>query len=273
MINRVGVVQMVSSANIEDNLSVVHGFFRDAEELKVDLLVLPENFAYMGKSEADKLQVAEHEGSGPIQDAISKLAKQHNIWVIAGTIALKTRGRRIRASSLVFDGQGQMVARYDKIHLFDVSVSATEAHQESAVIEPGNKPVIVDTPLGRVGLSVCYDLRFPELYQLYLDKGVQILSVPSAFTAVTGKAHWQTLLKARAIENLSYVLAPNQGGLHESGRQTYGHSMIIEPWGHVMSIVQEGRGMIVSDIDLNKQLQLRRQFPCHEHHVLNKVTL
>ena len=271
MTNRVGVVQMVSSATVEDNLDIVKRFFDDARELGVELVVLPENFAFMGQNEVDKKQIAEEYGSGPIQDAISKIARQHEVWVIAGTIALKGQGSRIRASSIVYDDKGKTVDRYDKIHLFDVRVSPTESHQESLAIEPGTTPVVVDTPIGRVGLSVCYDLRFPELYQLYLNKGAQILSIPSAFTAVTGEAHWETLLKARAIENLSFVLAPNQGGLHESGRKTFGHSMIIEPWGQVLSTIQEGSGMIVSDIDLDKQAELRKQFPCHEHHVLNKL--
>lgn len=169
---------------------------------------------------------------------------------------------------MVFDNNGLCAARYDKIHLFDVRVSEQEAHQESATVDRGDELVVVDTPIGQVGLSVCYDLRFPELYRQLVQRGAELLSIPSAFTAVTGVAHWEVLLRARAIENLSYVIAPNQGGQHENGRQTYGHSMVIEPWGKVVAQQETGEGIVIADIDLQRLQQLRQQFPSNEHHVL-----
>lgn len=265
---RVAVVQMVSTANVKNNLSKLDAFFSNARDEGVELLVLPENFAFMGVNETDKLSVAEEVGEGEIQQRVSQLAKRYGTWVIAGTQPIKTSGTRVKAGCLVYDSLGATVARYDKIHLFDVRVSEQEAHKESASIEPGENVVVVDTPVGRVGLSVCYDLRFPELYHQLAIKGAELFTVPSAFTAVTGLAHWEVLLRARAIENLCYVLAPNQGGLHASGRQTYGHSMIVEPWGKVLGEQEEGAGIVVADIDLQRLQQLRRQFPCHEHHIL-----
>ncbi len=232
------------------------------------MLALPENFAFMGLKETDKLRLAEKYGSGEIQDKISQLAKQYDLWVIAGTLPVQGLDGKVRSSCLVFDNNGRCTARYDKIHLFDVRVSAQEAHQESLTVERGDEIVVVDTPVGRIGLTVCYDLRFPELYQQLIRRGAELLSVPSAFTAVTGVAHWEVLLRARAIENLAYVIAPNQGGLHENNRQTYGHSMIVEPWGKVIAKQEAGAGMITADIDIQRLQQLRRQFPSNEHHVL-----
>lgn len=265
---RVALIQMVSSAKVEDNLQQVEHYLILAKEEQAELAVLPENFAFMGISETDKHQVAEHYGQGPIQQKISQLAKKLGLWVIAGTIPLKSMGTKVRASCIVYDDKGLSVARYDKIHLFDVRVSEQEAHQESISIERGNELVVVDTPVGIIGLTVCYDLRFPELYQQLLLKGAQIFTVPSAFTEVTGLAHWEILLRARAIENLSYVLAPNQGGQHENGRQTYGHSMVVEPWGKVVIQQEAGAGLVTADIDLQRLQQLRRHFPCVDHHVL-----
>jgi predicted amidohydrolase len=265
---KVAAVQIVSSASIESNLKQVEAFFADAKEEQVDLLVLPENFAFMGMNEGDKLQIAEKYGVGIIQDKVSSLAKQYGLWVIAGTLPLKGLHERVRTSCLVFDDEGRCAARYDKIHLFDVRVSEQEAHQESATVERGDELVVVDTPVGRVGLTVCYDLRFPELYRQLVLRGAELFTVPSAFTAVTGVAHWEVLLRARAIENLCYVIAADQGGLHENGRQTYGHSMIIEPWGKVVIQQESGAGILTADIDLQRLQQLRRQFPCNSHHVL-----
>lgn len=265
---RVAVMQMVSSAQVRDNLMHVEEMMTEAKNQAADLIVLPENFAFMGLKETDKLQMAESYGTGPIQDKISQLAKKLGLWVIAGTFPIKGISTRVRASSLVYDGQGKVVARYDKIHLFDVRVSAQEAHQESATVERGDELVIVDTPIGTVGLTVCYDLRFPELYRQLAVKGAEVFTVPSAFTAVTGLAHWEVLLRARAIENLCYVLAPNQGGNHENGRATYGHSMIVEPWGSVITQKENGKGLITADLDLERLRQLRSEFPCVDHHVL-----
>lgn len=265
---KVALIQTVSGANVAKNLSQIEQLLIQAREEQAKLVVLPENFAFMGMNEMDKFKVAEYEGQGPIQEKMSQLAKQLGLWVIAGTIPLKGKGTKVRASSLVFDDQGKQAARYDKIHLFDVQVSDTESHQESLSIERGEQAVVVDTPIGRIGLTVCYDLRFPELYQQLLAKGAQIFTVPSAFTAVTGLAHWEILLRARAVENLCYVLAANQGGHHENGRHTYGHSMVVEPWGKVLACKSDGAGVVTAEIDLQRLQQLRKQFPCVDHHVL-----
>lgn len=266
---KVALLQMVSSADIKENLRGLEPFFSKARDDGAKLLVLPENFAYMGMKETDKLTIAEDYGDGEIQQTISQLAKCYGLWVIAGSIPLKAVSKRVKSSCLVYDHHGASVARYDKIHLFDVRVSAEEAHQESLTIEPGNSVVVVDTPVGRVGLSICYDLRFPELYRQLVLKGAEILTVPSAFTAVTGRAHWEILLRARAIENLCYVLAPNQGGTHANGRHTYGHSMMVEPWGKIVGEQQDGTGLIVTDINLQRLRELRQQFPCNDHHILS----
>lgn len=265
---KVAVVQMRSSASVQDNLEQVGKMLAKAHDDEVDLLVLPENFAFMGMKETDKLTIAEKYGDGEIQQAVSALAKKYGVWVVAGTIPLKGLHDRVRSASLVFDDHGLCAARYDKIHLFDVRVSPQEAHEESSTVERGDEVVVVDTPAGRLGLSVCYDLRFPELYQQLSMRGAELFTVPSAFTAITGAAHWEVLLRARAIENLCYVLAPNQGGTHANGRQTHGHSMIVEPWGKILAEQDENPGMVMAEIDLQRLKQLRLQFPCNTHHVL-----
>lgn len=296
---RIAAIQMTSSTSVTENLQQVAFYCAKAQDEAVDLLVLPENFAWMGKKEANKLAVAENYGQGEIQEYIGRLAKRHRLWLIAGTIPLKGSNNRVKASSLVYDDKGQCVARYDKIHLFDVcitrnkghflssqekktnytasrkekaaevsKVSKLETYLESQTVERGNDLVVVATPVGKIGLSVCYDLRFPELYQQLIIRGAEILAVPSAFTAITGRAHWEVLLRARAIENLCYVVAPNQSGQHENGRQTYGHTMIVWPWGKIMVQQKKGVGMISADINLEELAEMRRQFPCNDHHVL-----
>ncbi len=269
--SRIALIQMVSSSRVEDNLLYIEQSMLRAKEERAELVVLPENFAFMGLKETDKIQIAEVYGSGAIQQKISELAKQLGLWVVAGTIPIKGAGTKVRASSIVYDDEGARVARYDKIHLFDVRVSAQEAHQESSTTERGHDLVVVATPVGKIGLSVCYDLRFPELYQQLQLKGAELFTVPSAFTAVTGLAHWEVLLRARAIENLCYVLAANQGGHHENGRHTFGHSMIVEPWGKILIQKEMGAGIITTNIDLQRLQQLRKQFPCVEHHVLASI--
>ncbi len=262
------VIQMVSSSKIDLNLSLLKTYFAKAQAAAVELVVLPENYAFMGNQNTSKLSIAEAYGEGQIQELVSKLSKQYKLWVIAGTIYLKGKGSRVKTSCLVYDNEGICAARYDKIHFFDVQVSEHETYEESQSIEPGSQCVVVDTPIGRVGLSVCYDLRFPELYRRLTEQGAEIFAIPSAFTAKTGAAHWEILCRARAIENLSYVLAANQGGVHDNGRHTYGHSMIVEPWGSVVALQQQETGVLVADIDLQRLRQLRKQFPCNEHHVL-----
>lgn len=265
---KAAVLQMISSASVSENMQQAERLIRQAYDVAVDLVVLPENFAFMGLTDTDKLAIAETYGDGVIQQKLSQLAKKYGLWIIAGTIPIKGLGYQARASCLVYDDKGITVARYDKIHLFDVRVSDHEAHQESMTIERGQDLVVIDTPVGKIGLTICYDLRFPELFQQLAFKGAQLFSVPSAFTAVTGRAHWEILLRARAVENLCYVLAPNQGGQHENGRQTYGHSMIVEPWGKIVEQKKSGEGLVVAQIDLENVKKLRAQFPCLDHHVL-----
>lgn len=264
---RASVVQMISTSCVEKNLDRVEHILLAAAQDEVSLAVLPENFACMGMA-SDTFRIAETYGSGVIQEKISSLAKRFGLWIIAGTIPIKTAGSKVKATCIVFDDKGKAVARYDKIHLFDVQVSDGESHRESLTIERGDELVVVDTPIGRVGLTICYDLRFPELYQQLMLQGAQVLTVPSAFTQTTGLAHWDILLRARAIENLTYVLAANQGGHHENGRHTYGHSMIVEPWGRVLAQKESGPGLATADIDLIRLEELRKQFPCVAHHVL-----
>ncbi|STX51126.1 nitrilase [Legionella busanensis] len=265
---KVAVIQMTSSSSITANISIVEKYLQEVVDQGINLVVLPENFAFMGIKETDKLAIAEEFGSGLIQDSISRLAKEYNLWLIAGTIPIKASDTRIHSACLVFDDKGLCQARYDKIHLFDVEVANREAYLESATVEPGDKVVVVDTPIGRIGLSVCYDVRFPELYRQLESKGAQLFVVPSAFTAITGLAHWEILLRARAIENLCYVLAPNQGGKHENGRETYGHSMIIDPWGKILAEKTKNSGIVCTSIDLAQLDILRQRFPCNQHHRL-----
>lgn len=264
----IAALQMTASASVEKNLAELKLHLMTAKEQGVDLLVLPENFALMGQHEQDKLKIAEEEGQGPIQEALRAWAKAFDLWLVAGTIPLKASEGRVKSSCLVFDNQGECRARYDKIHLFDVCIEAQESYQESALIERGDAVVVVDTPLGKLGLSICYDLRFPELFRQLALKGAEIFTLPSAFTVRTGRAHWEVLLRARAIENLCYLVAANEAGLHENGRETYGHSMIIDPWGKILVQEDNKKGIIKAKIDLKILHQYREQFPCHAHHVL-----
>lgn len=233
------------------------------------LVVLPENFAFMGQTCADILAFKEADGSGNLQDFLSQLAKRHELWLVGGTVPLAADDPgKVRAACLVFDDQGQRVARYDKIHLFDVNlVEAQESYAESRVFEPGDSSgiCVIDTPFGRLGIAVCYDLRFPELFRSMLDRGVDIIALPSAFTAVTGKAHWEPLVRARAIENLSFVIAAAQGGYHISGRETYGHSMVVDPWGTILGEVPRGSGAVTCDLDIDFLRTTRRNFPSLDH--------
>ncbi|RLK51330.1 nitrilase [Alkalispirillum mobile] len=263
---RAAAIQMVSGPNLAGNLAEAERLVAQAAERGARLVVLPENFALMGRREADKLDVAEEEGSGPIQDLLAKLAIRHRVHLVAGTIPLRngTPGK-VRAACLLFGPDGRRLARYDKIHLFDVGVSDSEAYRESDTLEAGRRPVVVDTELGRIGLAVCYDVRFPELFRGMAEQGMEILALPSAFTAVTGAAHWRTLVTARAIENLCFVVAPDQGGRHASGRETHGDSLIVDPWGIVLDSRAKGAGVVVADLDLQRQAEIRRRFPVLEH--------
>jgi nitrilase len=234
------------------------------------LAVLPENFSFLGLRDTDKREVAEAEGSGPVQDFLSRTASKLKMWLVGGTTPIKADGGdgRVAAASLVYDASGNRVARYDKIHLFDVDIPGkAEKYRESANVAPGSRTAVVDTPVGKVGLSVCYDIRFPELFRRLSAAGAQILTIPSAFTAPTGRAHWETLMCARAIENLCYVVAPAQSGFHPNGRETYGDSMIVDYWGRIVQRLPRGRGCIVAQVDLQRQQETRQNFPALQHRV------
>ncbi len=265
---KIALLQLTTSCDIEQNLISIAQHVEEAAEAGVQLIVLPENCAFMGEKTSPLYTIAERKGDGRIQAYLSQIAQRYGVWIVAGTIPIKGLNHRVRASSLVFDDRGKCVACYDKIHLFDVVVPHGEQHQESLHIEPGLSVVTVDTPVGCVGLSVCYDVRFPELYRQLVLKGAEIFTVPSAFTAVTGLAHWEVLLRARAIENLCYVLAPNQNGHHENGRYTYGHSMVVDPWGKIIACAAERTGILTAEIELSYLKTLRQQFPCNEHHIM-----
>jgi len=260
-------IQMASGPNIDANLLEAERLIGMAVDKGAGLIVLPENFAIMGKDESDKVAVREADGDGPIQQFLSRQAAKYGIWLVGGTVPMVAESDdKIRAACLLYDSQGKLAARYDKIHLFDVSVmDSDESYTESETIEAGDQAVVVDTPFGKLGLAVCYDLRFPELFRTMLDQGMEVLTMPSAFTAITGKAHWEILIRARAIENLCYVLAAGQGGYHVNGRETYGHSMIVDPWGQIMNELANGSGLVCSGMDLERLSNIRRTFPCLEH--------
>jgi deaminated glutathione amidase len=266
---KVAAIQMTSGPDVTANLHQARDLLTQAREKGAALAALPENFAFMGLKDADKRAVGEADGSGPIQDFMAATARDLGVWIVAGTMPIKAPDGRVSAASLVFDASGNRIARYDKIHLFDVDIPGkAETYRESAHVAPGNEPVVVDTPVGRLGLSVCYDMRFPELFRRLSAAGAQIITVPSAFTAPTGRAHWETLLRARAIENLCYVVAPAQSGFHPNGRETYGDSLIVDHWGQVLQRLPRGTGCVVADIDLNRQANARTSFPALAHRML-----
>lgn len=262
----IAAIQMISSHQVDENLKTADALVREASTNGAKLVLLPENFALMGMQEQDKLAIQESEGEGTLQQFLSDLARECGIYLIAGTIPLSSSEKdRVYSSSLLFDPNGDQLARYDKIHLFDVVVSEQEQHVESNSVMPGQEPISIDTPIAHCGLTVCYDLRFPELYRKLSAAGANLLSVPSAFTYITGKAHWEVLLRARAIENLCFVIAANQGGTHSNGRKTYGHSMIIDHWGKVLGCLESGEGVVMADVDLNAMQQKRESFPAMAH--------
>jgi deaminated glutathione amidase len=264
---KVAALQMTSGPDVAANLEQARALLEEAAARGAPLAALPENFSFMGLKDADKRAVAESDGSGPAQDFLAATAQRLRLWIVGGTVPLVAGADgRVAAASLVYDSDGRRVARYDKIHLFDVDIPGrAESYRESAHVIPGSTATVVDTPVGRLGLSVCYDVRFPELFRHLSAAGAQIITVPSAFTAPTGRAHWETLLRARAIENLCYVVAPAQSGFHPSGRETYGDSMIVDFWGRVMQRVPRGRGCAVAQVDLARQAGVRQTFPALLH--------
>ena len=260
---RVAAIQMASGPNVPANLAEAEQLIELAVEAGAQLIVLPEFFCIMAMKDSGVVKVREAEGHGPIQAFLSRMAKKHQIWLIGGSIPLEAEAaNKVRNSCLVYDERGKLVARYDKIHLFGLDLG-NERYQEANLIEPGDKVVVVNTPFGRIGLSICYDLRFPELYRAMPE--VDIIVVPSAFTATTGRAHFETLIRARAIENLAYVIAPAQGGYHLSGRETHGDSMIVDPWGVVLDRLPRGSGVAIANINPAYQASLRKSLPALKH--------
>jgi predicted amidohydrolase len=272
---KVAALQMTSGPDVAANLAQAGALIEAAAGAGARLVALPENFSFMGLKDADKRTVAESAGGGPVQDFLSACAARLKVWLIGGTTPLRAGADgRVAAACLAFDADGRQVARYDKIHLFDVDIPGrAESYRESAHVAPGSRVEVIDTPAGRLGLSVCYDVRFPELYRQLSAAGAQLLVVPSAFTSPTGRAHWETLLRARAIENLCYVIAPAQSGFHPSGRETYGDSMIVDYWGRVLKRVPRGTGYALAEVDLVRQSQVRASFPALGHRVFCEGTV
>ncbi len=262
----VSAIQMVSGASLQHNLQVAAELISQAAAQGAQLVALPEYFCMLGKKETDKLDIAEPLGSGPIQDFLASCAIQHKIWLSSGSIPIISPAQgKVFNTQLIFNPEGQQIARYDKIHLFSFA-RGTESYDESRGILAGETVQRVDTPIINLGLSICYDLRFPELYRALGE--VDLILVPSAFTYTTGQAHWELLLRARAIENQCYVLAPAQGGLHENGRRTWGHSMLIDPWGEILSVLPEHAGVVTGTIDPVRLSEVRQALPALKHRTL-----
>ena len=259
----IAAVQMVSTPDVDDNLNTAKHLIGEAASKGAKLVLLPEFWPLMGNKDTDKLAYAETPGKGPIQSFLSDMAQKHKIWLIGGTIPLKaTEPDKVMNTVLVMNPEGKCAARYDKIHLFRFNKNH-EAYDESATLVPGNEPCAAETPYGRIGLSVCYDLRFPELYRALGT--CSLLVVPAAFTYTTGQAHWEILLRARAIENQCYVLASAQGGTHVNGRRTWGHSMLIDPWGNIVDQLKEGEGVVLGEIDSERLEDVRSSLPALQH--------
>ena len=262
---KIAAVQTVSTPDVERNLEAAARLIAQAVGEGAQLVALPEYFCLMGRRDSDKLAHAEQPGDGPIQSFMAQQARQHALWLIGGTLPLLgATAERARNACCVYGPDGGLAARYDKIHLFRFETER-ESYDEARVLEAGTMPVALQAGALRVGLSVCYDLRFPELYRALADPPCDVMSVPAAFTYTTGRAHWELLLRARAVENQCYVLAAAQGGTHENGRRTWGHSMVVDPWGEVLAVLPEGEGVVAADVDAKRLAQVRQQLPALMH--------
>jgi len=262
---KIAALQMVSTTSVERNLDTARALVERAASEGAELAVLPEYFCLMGSSDRDKLAIAEAPGDGPIQRMLGEAARRHRVWLVGGTLPLASGEEgRVMNANLVFSPEGEQVARYDKIHLFRYD-NGREQYDEGRTLRAGSKPVAFDAGEVRVGLSICYDLRFPELYRMLMRPPCDLLCVPSAFTHPTGSAHWEVLLRARAIENQCYVIAAAQGGRHENGRRTFGHSLIVDPWGEVVAMLPEGEGVISGELRRERIADVRAQLPALEH--------
>lgn len=263
---KIAAIQMTTTASVIENLKQVDFLLKQAKEKGAVIAVLPEMFALFDVSDEQLLQQKEILGEGTIQHFLSQMAKQYALWIVGGTIPMATADpTKIAAACLIFDATGTRIARYDKMHLFDVALNETEKYHESDRVLAGHEVCVFDTPLGRMGIAVCYDIRFPGLFQAMLAKGAEIFAIPAAFTVTTGEAHWHVLLRARAIENGCYVIAAAQVGTHARGRQTYGHSVLIDPWGTIDAEIETKNGVIVTDIDAARIVTIRQKMPMQKH--------
>ena len=258
-------VQMTSRADVAENLEKIRRLTAKAAERGAQLVVLPENFAFMGLGENDKSAIAEPLGDGPIQMTLAELARANKVWLVGGGFPEKTATPKVHNTCLVYAPDGTRAAVYRKIHLFDVQIPGAAEFMESRTVAPGAEPVVVETPLAPIGLSICYDVRFPELYRELTKRGARVVVVPAAFTMHTGKDHWHALLKARAIENQVYVVAPAQFGRSNEKRLSFGHSLIIDPWGAILADASDKEGIVLAEIDLDLQDKVRRELPALEH--------
>ena len=255
---RIAAIQMVSGPELGPNLAAAERLVAAAAAAGAQLAALPENFYLIGRRETDKVALRESDGSGPVQNFLAEVSRKNKIWIVGGTAPIATEDdQRIRGACLVYDDSGKRVARYDKMHLFRFENEA-ERYDEARTLQAGTRPVAAASPFGRLALSVCYDVRFPELYRGLGE--FDVMFVPSAFTVPTGAAHWETLLRARAIENKAYVVAPAQGGTHAGGRRTWGHSMIVDPWGEILASRDEGEGVVLAEIDHERLKEVRRRW-------------
>lgn len=264
---RIAAIQMNSGDAVATNLRRARRYLAAASAEGAKLAVLPENFAFMGQRDAERVALAEPDGAGPLQGFLAGVAAELGLWIVGGTLPVASEdARRPYAACCVYDARGQRVARYDKLHLFDVRLpQSNEAYRESRSTMPGAGPVMLETPWGRLGVAVCYDLRFPELFRWMAGEGMDLLAIPAAFTRRTGAAHWEPLLRARAIENLCYVAAAAQTGTHPGGRQTWGRSLVVDPWGGIMAAAGSRPGLVMATIDTAQLRKLRQQFPVLEH--------
>ena len=263
---RIAALQMISGPRVADNLATAGRLVDEAVGQGAQMVALPEYFPIIGATDADRVRAREDFGSGPIQSWLAETAQRHGIWIFAGSLPLTAASPdKMRNSSLVFNPAGECVSRYDKIHLFGFK-KGEESYDEASFIEPGEQIVSVDTPYGLVALSICYDLRFPELYRALAP--VDLILVPAAFTETTGRAHWEILLRARAIENQCYLLAVGQGGRHENGRMTHGNSMIVDPWGEILDRKLKGPGVVIADLDHPRIAEIRESLPALAHRKL-----
>ena len=266
---RIAALQMASGPVVEGNIAEAERLIEMAAIHGASLAALPEHWALMGLKDTDKVAAREKPGKGPIQDFLSSAAKRYKMWIIGGSVPIEASvPDKVRNTSFLYDDNGKCVARYDKIHLFGLDMGQ-EKFNESKTIEAGDKIVVVDTPFGKLGLSICYDLRFPELYRAM--KQVDIIAIPSAFTETTGRAHWEALIRARAIENMAYVIAPAQGGYHRSGRETHGDSMIVDPWGVVLDRLGRGSGIVIAGMNPKYQATLRKNLPALGHRTIHRL--